>query len=78
MSKHYMSKTDVSLTINTVDNLTHCAFYDKSMTFLSVLVHTIRFIFRCGDKSDLTSDDRETSMTSHAAKSSFFHDAAVT
>ena len=61
-----------------MDNQTHCAFYYKSMTSLSVLVHTIRFIFRCGGKSHLTSGDLERSMTSHAAKSSFFHDAAVT
>ena len=43
-------------TYSTVDNQTHCAFYDKNMTFLPMLVHTIMCIFRCGGKSDLTSD----------------------
>jgi hypothetical protein len=34
------------------------------MKFLPVLVHTIRFILRSGGKADLTSEDRERSMTS--------------
>ena len=42
----------------------NCAFNDRSMKLLPVLVHTIRFILRCGGKSDLTSDDLERSMTS--------------
>ena len=38
-----------------------CALFDKSMTFLTFFVHATSFIFRCGGKSDLTSDDRERS-----------------
>ena len=41
----------------------NCAFGDKSMKFLPVLVNTIRFTLRCGGKSDLTSDALERSMT---------------
>ena len=37
------------------------ALVDKSMTFLTYFVHATSFIFRCGGKSDLTSDDRERS-----------------
>ena len=47
-----------------MDNHNNCANYDSSMQFLPVLVHTIRFILRSGGKSDLTSEDRERSMTS--------------
>ena len=34
------------------------------MKFLPVLVHAPSFIFRSGGKADLTSEDRERSMTS--------------
>ena len=34
------------------------------MTFLPVLGHAISFIIRSGGKADLTSEDRERSMTS--------------
>ena len=42
------------------------------MTFLPVLVHTIRFILKSGGKSDLTSDDLERSMTSITLNLTFF------
>ena len=48
-----------------------CAFDDKSMNFSPVLVHTIKFIFRCGGKSDSTSDDLDRSMTSKCQKKRF-------
>ena len=47
--------------ISTADKHNNRAFYEKSMNFLTYLVNTIRFIFRCGGKSDLTSEDRERS-----------------
>ena len=34
------------------------------MKFLPVLVHAISFIYRSGGKADLTSEDRERSMSS--------------
>ena len=47
------------------------------MTFLPLLVHTIRFILRSGGKSDLTSDDLERSVTSITSKLTFFHDSVA-
>ena len=35
----------------------NCAFYDKSMKLLPLLVHTLRFILRCEGKLDLTPGD---------------------
>jgi len=45
------------------DNQKDCAFNEESMALLPVLVHTIRFNFRCGGKLDLTCEDCERSMT---------------
>ena len=45
-------------------NMKNCVFYDLSMKLLPVFVHIVRFILRSGGKSDLTSEDRERSMTS--------------
>ena len=36
----------------------YCAFYDQSMKFSPVLLNTIKFIFRRGATSDLTSGTR--------------------
>ena len=47
------------------------------MQFLPVLVHTIRFMLRSGGKSDLTSEDRERSMTSITLKLTVFHDSGA-
>ena len=38
-----------------------CALLDKSITFLTLLVHATSFNFRYGGKSDFTSEDRERS-----------------
>ena len=35
----------------------NCAFYDKRMKLLPLLVHTLRFILRYGGKLDLTPAD---------------------
>ena len=43
----------------------NCEFDNKVLTFLPVLVRTKTFIFKCGGKSDLTSDDLvKSTMTS--------------
>ena len=47
------------------------------MKFVPVLVHTIRFILRSGDKSDLTYDDHERSMTSITLKLKHFHESVA-
>ncbi len=39
----------------------NCALFERNMKLLPLLVHTMRFIFRCGGKSDLTSEARERS-----------------
>ena len=41
----------------------NCARLVESMKFLPWLGHTISFIFRCGGKLDLTSENRERSNT---------------
>ena len=43
------------------DKQKNCALYEESMKFLAWLADTIRFIFRCGGKLDLASEDRERS-----------------
>ena len=46
---------------STADKQKNCALYEESMKFLAWLADTIRFIFRCGGKLDLASEDRERS-----------------
>ncbi len=41
----------------------NCALFERNMKLLPLLVYTIRFIFRCRGKSDLTSEARERSNT---------------
>ncbi len=49
-----------------------CAFYEESMKLLSFLAHIIRFIFRCGDKLESTSESRHLGFFKMAAvKKSF-------
>ena len=50
----------------------NCAFYEESMKLLSLLAHTIRFIFRCGGKVESTSESRHLGFFKMAAVKIFF------
>ena len=56
MKKYQLTRSKI-LDDRTVD----CALFDKSMTFSAWLVDTILVNFRCGGKSELTSEGRERS-----------------
>ncbi len=46
---------------STADKQKNCALYEESMKFLAWLADTVRFIFRCGGKLNLASEDRKRS-----------------